>query len=390
MIVDDHPDNLGFLFEHLENSGFKVLVALDGAEALSQLEHAQPDLILLDIMMPGIDGYETCERIKKSPRTRDIPVIFMSARTDPQDKVRGFRVGAVDYVDKPVHKEEVMARVNAHIAVRRTQVEMRAQHKELARRNEELDAFSHMVAHDLRDALGKVLGYAEVLLDQPVASWEPRDVLDLIKIRDSALRMQDVIGSMLTLARISHSQVEYGPMDMGEIVERVVQDLEWTMKEAGAVITMPETWPVAVGYAPWVERVWSNYLGNGLKYAGDPPRLELGAEVVSGQTSIRFFVRDNGPGLSPDSMEKIFKPFVRAHTGPGKGLGIGLAIVHRIVKRLGGSIGVRNLDEGGGPSSRLPCRKPTGRNHDPDSHRRRQRHQSPALGLAAGDVGVFL
>lgn len=354
MIVDDHPANLGFLFEHLESSGFKVLVALDGDEALSQLEHARPDLILLDIMMPGIDGYQTCERIKQSPKTRDIPVIFMSARTDPQDKVRGFRVGAVDYVDKPVHKEEVLARVSAHIAVRRTQAEMQAQHRELARRNEELDAFSHMVAHDLRDALGKVLGYAEILLDQPVASWEPRDVLDLIKIRDSALRMQDVIGSMLTLARISHGEVEYGPLDMGAIVGRVIQDLEWTIKEAGAVLTTPETWPVAIGYAPWVERVWSNYLGNGLKYAGAPPILELGADILPDEAPnsqpgpwIKFYVRDNGPGLSAESMDKIFKPFVRAHRGPGKGLGIGLAIVHRIVKRLGGTIGVRNLDDGG-------------------------------------------
>lgn len=350
MIVDDHPANLGFLFEHLESSGFKVLVALDGGEALSQLEHVQPDLILLDIMMPGIDGYETCERIKQSPRTRDIPVIFMSARTDPQDKVRGFKVGAVDYVDKPVHKEEVLARVNAHIALRRTQVDLATQHKQLSRRNEELDAFSHMVAHDLRDALSRVLGYAELLLDQPVASWEPRDVLDLIKIRDTALRMQDVIGSMLTLARISHDEVDFVSLSMQAIVDRVLQDLEWTIRESGAVVTTPETWPTAMGYAPWVERVWSNYLGNGLKYAGDSPRLELGAceEVAAdGRPMARFFVRDNGPGLSAESMDKIFKPFVRGHAGPDTGFGIGLAIVQRIVKRLGGSIGVRNIEDGG-------------------------------------------
>ena len=346
MIVDDHPANLGFLFEYLELSGFKVLAALDGEEALSQLEHVQPDLILLDIMMPGIDGYQTCERIKNQERTRDIPVIFMSARSDPQDKVRGFRVGAVDYVDKPVHKEEVLARINANIAVRRMQREMHQQQEQLLRRNEELDAFSHMVAHDLRDSLNKVLGYAEILLEQPVPSWEPREVLDLVKIRDCALRMEEVINSMLELARISHNQVEYHPLDMHGIVDRVLRDLEWTIRDMGAVITVPETWPTAMGYAPWVERIWSNYLGNGLKYAGERPHLDLGAEVRE-DGHVCFFVRDSGPGLSEAALEKVFKPFVRAHGDSAKGMGIGLAIVQRICRRLGGTAGVRNLEEGG-------------------------------------------
>lgn len=354
MIVDDHPANLGFLFEYLERSGFKVLVAMDGEEALSQLEHAAPDLILLDIMMPGLDGFQTCELIKRSPKIQDIPVIFMSARTDPQDKVRGFRVGAADYVEKPVHKEEVLARISAHIAVRRLQREMREQYEvlqqrqqELEERNEELDAFSHMVAHDLRNALHQVLGYSDMLLDQPVESWDERDVQDLTRIRDAALRMQDVIESMLALARMSRGRMTLMPIDMATVVSRVLRDLEWSIVDCGAIIELPDVWPSAVGHAPWLERVWSNYIGNGLKYGGQPPRLQLGATIDSDNNMVRFFIRDHGPGLNEASLKSVFQPFVRVPGTDREGFGIGLAIVHRVIKRLGGTIDAKNLEDGG-------------------------------------------
>jgi signal transduction histidine kinase len=353
MIVDDHPANLGFLFEYLERSGFKVLVAMDGEEALSQLQHARPDLILLDIMMPGIDGFQTCARIKSMLGSDQVPIIFMSARTDTQDKVKGFQVGAVDYVDKPVHKEEVLARVNAHISLRRLQKELRSQnalleerHRELEERNDELDAFSHMVAHDLRNALTRVLNFAELLLETSSESWAERDIRDLKKIRDSALRMQDVIESMLLLARMARDPVRLEPLTMDSIIAHVLQDLEQQISHYGAEISVPSEWPRARGYPPWVERVWFNYINNGLKYAGDTPRLSLGADVEA-EGMVRFWIRDNGPGLSEEAIAKVFQPFVRGQSKNREGFGIGLAIVHRVINRLGGNIGARNLDQGG-------------------------------------------
>ncbi|NEO59843.1 MAG: response regulator [Moorea sp. SIO4G2] len=131
VIVDDSPTNLGVMFELLSNSGFKVLVAQDGYSALEKVNYAQPDLILLDIMMPGIDGFETCRRLKAQESTRDIPVIFMTARTDTLDKVKGFRLGAVDYLTKPVQQEEVRARVNTHLKIGRLQKQLQAQNFQL-------------------------------------------------------------------------------------------------------------------------------------------------------------------------------------------------------------------------------------------------------------------
>ncbi|HWN71959.1 MAG TPA: hybrid sensor histidine kinase/response regulator [Haliangium sp.] len=358
LIVDDNPENLGFLFEYLEECGFKVLVALDGEEALAYLAHTQPDLILLDVMMPVLDGFETCVRLKETPAGRDTPVIFMSALSDPQDKLRGFELGGVDYVIKPINKEEVMARINAHVSLRRLQKEaeernqlLERKRRELEERNEELDAFSHMVAHDLRNALVRVVGFADLLLERSETNyghqgWDDETHDDLERIQDSALQMQEVIDSLLLLAGISRKQVTIEPVDMGAVVARVLRQLEGRIEERKAAVEVASTWPAVVGYRPWIERVWHNYLENGLKYGGTPPVLVLGADPIPGGAA-RFWVRDNGPGISDDHREAVFRPFTRLHQDRAEGHGLGLSIVQRIVKALGGEVGVLRRPEGG-------------------------------------------
>src|SRR4028119_1671330 len=131
VIVDDKPTNLGVLFDFLTDSGFRVLVAQDGESAIQKVEYAHPDLILLDVMMPGIDGFETCRRLKANESTQDIPVIFMTALSDTVDKVKGFTLGAVDYITKPVQQEEVKARVTTHLTIRNLQKRLQAQNLQL-------------------------------------------------------------------------------------------------------------------------------------------------------------------------------------------------------------------------------------------------------------------
>lgn len=358
LIVDDNPENLGFLFEYLEECGYKVLVALDGEEALAYLAHTAPDLILLDVMMPVLDGFETCIRLKETPNARDTPIIFMSALSDPQDKVRGFDLGGVDYVTKPIHKEEVLARINAHVSLRRLQKELEQrnqllerQHRELEERNEELDAFSHMVAHDLRNALVRVVGFADLLLERAEVhyghrGWDDETRDDLERIQDSALQMQEVIDSLLLLAGISRKQVTIEPIDMGAVVGRVLRHLDGRITESRATLDVAGSWPLVVGYRPWIERVWHNYVENGIKYGGRPPVLALGADPAPGGM-VRFWVRDNGPGISDADRETVFRPFTRLHQDRAEGHGLGLSIVQRIVKALGGEVGVRRLPEGG-------------------------------------------
>lgn len=356
MIVDDTPENLGFLFDYLEGLGFRVLVALDGEEALEKLEHIMPDLILLDVMMPGIDGFETCRRIKANPWTRDIPIIFMTALAEIENKLRGFDVGAVDYVTKPLSSKEVFARVSVQLSLRRLQ-------RELEMRNQELGAFGYLVAHDLRASLNTVVSMSEILLEQ-VEHGESPSGGDIERILGAGIRMQEIIRAILLLSGFREVQVAREPIDTAAVVARVIDEHASAIAELGAHITRQSEWPTAFGYGPWVERVWSNYVGNALKYGGKPPQLHIGAEVSEDGERVRFWVRDNGPGVPEDQQEYIFTPFARLHGHRVEGHGLGLSMVRRIVARLGGVTGVIAAPGGGSefyfelPSTPAAAREP--------------------------------
>ena len=138
LIIDDNPANLGLLFDYLETKGFKVLIDTDGTSALKAIKHAKPDIILLDILMPGADGFEICRRLKSNFKTCDIPVIFMTALTDSADEVKGLELGAVDYITKPLQVEKVLARVTTHLTIRSLQKQLLEKNKKLEERNDQL------------------------------------------------------------------------------------------------------------------------------------------------------------------------------------------------------------------------------------------------------------
>ncbi|MCP4608976.1 MAG: response regulator, partial [Planctomycetes bacterium] len=158
LVVDDVPANLHLLVGILTKQGYTVRPASSGRMALLAAQAEAPDLILLDIMMPEMDGYEVCEQLKADERTRDIPVIFISAMSEVLDKIKAFSAGGVDYITKPFHKKEVLARVNTHLTIHNLQ-------KDLQEQVAELNAFAHTVAHDLKNPLGIIIGYVDILVD---------------------------------------------------------------------------------------------------------------------------------------------------------------------------------------------------------------------------------
>ena len=170
LVVDDTPANLRLLARILSEHGYKVRLIPNGSLVKGAIQTAPPDLILLDIKMPGLNGYEVCQRLKEDEQTRDIPVIFISALDETIDKVKAFGIGGVDYITKPFQLEEVLARVETHLSLRNLQrqyqqanAELLASNAALAASNQELDAFAHMVAHDLKNPLSLVLGYVDFL-----------------------------------------------------------------------------------------------------------------------------------------------------------------------------------------------------------------------------------
>lgn len=212
--------------------------------------------------------------------------------------------------------------------------------QELETQNAELDAFAHTVAHDLKTPINVIVGYAEVLKSRaddftPEQRWQFLD-----KVVWNGRKMNDIINSLLLLATIrSQEGVTLYPVEMDQVVATVLERLARMIEEKQARITVAEEWPLALGYAPWIEEIWMNYLSNALKYGGEPPVIEMGATTLA-DGRIRFWLRDNGQGLSYEARQRIFLPFERMHQAHIEGQGLGLSIVKRIADRLGGQVGV--------------------------------------------------
>ena len=349
MIVDDTLPNLRLLGKMLTERGYLVRGITNGPMALTAAASEPPDLILLDIIMPEMDGFEVCQRLKSDGRTRAVPVIFLSALDEAMDKVRAFTVGGVDYITKPFQVEEVLARVATHLALQsltkqlaQRVVAIRKANHALQESNDELDAFAHTVAHDLKNPLASIVLGAEVLQMLVKASCGDPDVADTARdMGSSARKMINITDELLLLASVRQEEVIRDALDMSRVVARACKRLTWLIAQHQGEISLPDSWPVAHGYAPWVEEVWANYLSNGLKYGGQPPRLQLGATEQT-DAYVRFWVRDNGSGIPEDKLGMLFVEFAQIDRRRVDGHGLGLSIVKRIVTKLGGSAGAES------------------------------------------------
>jgi hypothetical protein len=230
-------------------------------------------------------------------------------------------------------KEDITERKEAQEALLRYARQLEAQ-------NAELDAYAHTVAHDLKGPLGVLVGFSELLAETPsMAGDEQTAMLD--HIRQIGWQMTRIVDALLLLSATRRKQVKIEPLETARIVDAVQERLGPMIDEVGAEIRLPDAWPPSVGYAPWVEEVWVNYLSNAIKYGGRPPRVELGAALLA-DGQVRFWVRDNGEGIGPDDQQKLFAPFTRLRQVSIEGHGLGLSIVRRIVERLGGVVGVES------------------------------------------------
>jgi two-component system sensor histidine kinase/response regulator len=334
LIADDQPTNIGVLYDALEGSGYSVRIANNGEAALESARRAPPDLIVLDVMMPVLDGFETCRRLKSDPATRETPVIFMTARSSPTDEVLGLRLGAVDYITKPIQLETALARVKTHLTMRQLQ-------RTLQHQNAELHAYARMVAHDLKNPLAAMIsaaGFLELGADTLDTEKLKAYLEVILGAGQSAISTVD---ELLVVAGVRHTQPIFEPLDMATIVTRALARISHRIDTYRGTIALPAQWPVAHGHAPWIELVWTNYLSNGLKYGGEPPHLRLGA-AQQPDGSVQFWVKDNGPGLTPEAQAQLFTEWTRLHRDQPDGHGLGLAIVRRIIERSGGSVGVES------------------------------------------------
>lgn len=345
LLVDDDPDNLHVLLEAFDDSHFRTLVALDGESALRQVHYIQPDLILLDVMMPGIDGFETCLRFKQHEQYKDIPVIFMTALSETFSKVKGFQVGGVDYITKPVDVEEVLIRINTHLTIRRLQKQLEEKNTQLQAMNASKDRFFSIIAHDLRNTFIGFLSFTDILED--IESLEKDEFRAYTKLfRDSAETLFALLENLLTWSRLNRNMIDYRPQAI-DIQTIFVHTLELFRSQADAKqITLkhstPETLSVYADYN-MLNTVIRNLVSNAIKFTEPQGMIEMSA--ISGKHAITISIADSGVGIPPEKIEKLFQideKFQRDGTAGEKGTGLGLILCKEFIEKHGGSIWVES------------------------------------------------
>ena len=345
LIVEDERIVALDLQYQLRRLGYTVSdVASSGEEALRRTEKARPDVVLMDIRLGGtLDGVETAEILRDE---FDVPVVFLTAYADDRTLQRAKASEPFGYLLKPFEERELQVAVELALYRHSMEQQLREYAAELETRNRELDAYAHTVAHDLKHPLSLIVGYADVLLSEEGTTTQQVLQVCARGIAGTARKMNSVIDELLLLAEVRKADVDMKPLDMGNIVNAARERLQPMIEQHEAEISVPDTWPTALGHEPWVEQVWVNYLSNAIKYGGERPRIELGTHVdhaprPSGR-SVRFWVRDHGPGLTEEEQEQLFAPFTRLGNRRAEGHGLGLSIVQRIVDKLDGEVGVES------------------------------------------------
>lgn len=361
LLVDDRPENLLALEAVLEPLGHRMVQVRSGEEALRQLLLDEIAVIILDVQMPGLDGFETAAAIKGRERTSDIPIIFLTALSrEPEHRLLGYATGAVDYVFKPVDPDLLRAKVAVFVELHLAQRRLKEQAEELAwrsaeleRSNAELEQFSYIASHDLQEPLRVITGYLELLAEDLGEGLGSQARRWIEQATATASRMEALVADLLQFARSGAGTYEPVPVDLDEALSSALADLY--RLAAGATIRCDELgWAMA---APIEARlVFQNLLSNALRHARPDVAPEISVTAERSPEWVTVSVVDNGPGVPESDLRRVFGMFERIEGQPSPGSGLGLALCRRLVERAGGRIWMeRNRGPGVTVSFTLPA-----------------------------------
>jgi signal transduction histidine kinase len=342
LAVDDISKNLQVVGTLLRREGYRIVPATSGAQALERVRAETPDLILLDLMMPDMDGLEVCRRLKADALTLPIPVIFLTASNEMEHLVQGFEVGAVDYVTKPFNPPELLARVRTHLELKHARDTIIRYGQELSRLNEEKNEFMGIAAHDLRSPLGTIQGFSDLLLEDPEMAREEREDFTR-RISDTATRMSEMVQNLLDANRIERGEMKMNlaPTELSAPLGGVVEAYRpRAAAKQQSVHLQNEAPPVTVVVDPSVlVQVLENLVSNAVKYS--PPGKDIFVRLKKMPDAVRCEVQDEGPGLSAEDQKKLFGKFARLSAKPTGGehaTGLGLSIVKKMVEAMNGRV----------------------------------------------------
>ncbi|MBF0462548.1 MAG: response regulator [Magnetococcales bacterium] len=339
LVVDDMPVNIKVLVTVL-NPDYTVVVAASGQEALQVVADEPPDMILLDIMMPEMDGFKVCEKLKSMASTRDIPVLFITAKTETEDETHGLALGAVDFITKPINKSVVLARVKTHLALRKAQTQA------LQAAQAKSQFLAHM-SHEIRTPLNGILGFAD-LLGKRSLDAKARQFLEIIQ--QSGQHLLAVVNDILDYSKIEANKVslENVAFDLKELLAKTLDLLSLSAQDKGINLALrcaEEVPAVICGDPSRLRQVLFNLVANAIKFT-QQGQVDLDVrwvQTLEESVTLQFSVRDTGIGISPDRLATLFQPFVQADISTTRqfgGTGLGLSICTNLVRLMGGEIQV--------------------------------------------------
>jgi signal transduction histidine kinase len=362
LVVDDSHVNLKVLIDYLTHANFRVLVATQGLTALQQAQRLPPDLILMDVMMPEMDGFETCRRLKALDETREVPVIFMTALSEINNKARAFEAGAVDYVTKPFQQEEVLMRINTHLTLQRQKKELRQLNEQLAELNAAKNRFFSIIAHDLKGAFTPLLSYSQLLIES-VELDNFQDIKQVAYGLQSATRSTfKLLENLLSWARLQSGMVELQPrlLDLCGLVEETLQFLQTTAQQKEISLSHAVD-PEILAYADpnMVSTVLRNLISNALKFTYPGGSVAVSAHPHGDM--VELVVADTGIGINSDYLTRLFRidqSYRRAGTDNEKGTGLGLILCKELIEKNGGRIWAESQEnQGASLHFTLPARQ---------------------------------
>jgi len=339
MIVDDTPTNLSVLIDYLNEFGFEILIAVDGEGAITSARAGQPDLILLDIMMPGMDGYETCRILKQEHTTKDIPVIFISALSESMDKVKGFSSGGVDYITKPFQQDEVLARITTHLTLQR-------QKKELEELNDTKDKFFSIISHDMRGIFTPIVGSSD-LIRRMVKKYDDSKLNKFSNNLSSSVRNAiKLFENLIEWSKLQQGNMEFIPSNLSlkELINQTVELFieHQKTKNIQIINNLVEDFKIQ-GDENMINTILRNLISNALKFTNSGGSVTISAKKQD--SKIEVSVSDSGLGMKPDKVKNLFtlkQQKSNIGTNGERGTGLGLILCKDFVEKHNGKIWVES------------------------------------------------
>lgn len=360
LIVDDVAENLEVLGNLLITKEFRVAVAGNGSQAIKISKTVKPDLILLDVSMPDIDGFEVCRQIKKDNNTKDIPIIFLTARTEIEDIKKGFEYGAVDYVTKPFDSVELIARVTTHLELKKSRDLIAFKNNELNTLNAQKDKFFSIIAHDLKNSFTGVIGYSEILADD-LDELEKEEIKSIAHgLHSSSKRLFNLLSNLLDWARLQtgKTQLNLERVKLQEVISETCEILEDTAIKKKIKLDyqkLPDLFVKAD--ENMIRSILHNFIHNSIKFTESGGSVNISA--VKEDAFIKITVKDTGVGIPQDRLKEILRIDMHLSTNgtdQEEGTGLGLILCKDLIEKQGGELFIESeVGKGSSFSFTVPC-----------------------------------